>query len=144
MNDSDLVDDDLQPCLQRGSTEPRIEGRYRGLGTQRDAEYAAVGQREAGRGTKLGEKQGLCGVAFSDADSDRGELCQPLCTSPVPCRADQHLGEGDRMNEKPVASMGVHQRHRSRVMSVARVEQRDDDARIDSNHAGQSLRRSSR
>ncbi|CPU64037.1 Uncharacterised protein [Mycobacteroides abscessus] len=67
-----------------------------------------------------------------------------LCLGACSRRTDQHLGEGEGVEDDPVLSVLEDERRRLGVVHVGRVGRSDHDVRVGDDHSSQPARTSSR
>ena len=107
-------------------------------------EDAAVGQAQGGLGTQQGELRGGVG---SEGDLVEAELAQgPLggVEAALAHGGDKHLCDGQDTGSEWVLGRLEQELDRAGMVPVVMVEVRDQHARVDDDHAGQSSRSRSR
>lgn len=108
--------------------------------------HRAIREREARPDSQLGQfTRRLLGERdLGDVEGVEPALSLGQVMIPPPRRPDEELSEGERAGREVLGSVTLHECHRTLMMRVRGLEEPDEDARVEHDHSGQSLRSSSR
>jgi hypothetical protein len=107
----------------------------------RNSQHAAVRHLESSGGPEFSEGQRLAGGGNY---ADGRQVVEQLVSAPSSHGPDEHFGERELVHPKPVSRALLQEVGRTRVVPIVRIEESDDDAGVEYDHAGQSVRRASR
>lgn len=107
----------------------------------RNSQHTAVGHFEPGRCPQFSEDLWLSGGGNYAGGH---QVIEQLVPSSRANGADEHFGERELVHPKSVSGTFFQQMNRTLVVPIVRIEERDDDARVENDHVGQSVRRAFR
>lgn len=120
------------------------EGRKPCLMANCQIEDTTVGQLQPATRAKLGKAERFSVVVRRDRDPGSMKVVAHRHPPADPDAADQYFGQRDRVHKHLLGRAGQENISGRLVMWIDRIQMRDQDARVQHDHAGQPARSSAR